>query len=101
MAGIDWISGDIILTFNGNSHPDSERKTGSVVWFDDSKGYGFICPEGEDPADKGKHVYIHYSRIMKKGWRSLVEGQRVEYSVETGPKGIYAVGVKVLQQVEA
>jgi CspA family cold shock protein len=68
----------------------AERITGTVKWFSDQKGFGFLAVEG------GKDVFVHHSAIDAAGFRSLVEGQRVEFSVEQGPKGPSAVNVRVL-----
>ena len=65
----------------------SERIIGTVKWFNAHKGYGFIeQSEGED-------VFVHYSALPSEGYRSLDEGQRVEFSVEHGPKGLQASNV--------
>ncbi len=61
---------------------------GTVKWFDESKGFGFIAPE-----EGGKDVFVHYSAIDGKGFRTLAEGQRVEYEAKTGPKGMQATRV--------
>ena len=61
---------------------------GTVKWFNDAKGFGFISPE-----DGGADVFVHFSAIDAKGFRSLQEGQRVQYEVTTGPKGVQAAGV--------
>ena len=68
----------------------SERVLGTVKWFNGSKGYGFI--ERED----GDDVFVHYSAISGSGFRNLEEGQRVEFSVEQGPKGLQAANVVVV-----
>ena len=65
----------------------SERITGTVKWFNASKGYGFIEREG------GEDVFVHYSALQSEGYRSLNEGQRVEFTVERGPKGLQASNV--------
>jgi CspA family cold shock protein len=65
----------------------SERIVGTVKWFNGSKGYGFISREG------GEDVFVHYSAIQADGYRNLVEGQKVEFSVEKGPKGLQAANV--------
>ena len=63
------------------------RTTGTVKWFNDAKGYGFISRES------GEDVFVHYSSIEGEGYRSLSEGQLVEFAVEQGSKGPQAVGV--------
>ncbi|HHH82854.1 MAG TPA: cold-shock protein [Chloroflexi bacterium] len=68
----------------------SERVLGTVKWFNGSKGYGFI--ERED----GDDVFVHYSAIQADGFRSLNEGDRVEFTIEQGPKGLQAANVVVL-----
>jgi len=59
--------------------------TGTVKWFNESKGYGFIAP-----ADGGADVFVHFSAIEGNGFRTLAEGQSVTYDVEQGPKGLQA-----------
>ncbi|MFQ5436930.1 MAG: cold-shock protein [Anaerolineae bacterium] len=66
----------------------SERKTGTVKWFSDQKGFGFLEQEG------GKDVFVHHSAIVSEGYRSLTEGDRVEFSIEQGPKGPAATDVR-------
>jgi CspA family cold shock protein len=68
----------------------SDRMTGTVKWFNNSKGYGFI--EQED----GPDVFVHYSAITGEGYRSLNEGQQVEFDIEEGPKGPQAANVVML-----
>jgi cold shock protein len=65
----------------------SERITGTVKWFNESKGFGFISREG------GEDVFVHFSAITADGFRTLAEGQKVEFSVEQGAKGPQAVNV--------
>jgi cold shock protein len=62
---------------------------GTVKWFNDSKGYGFITPE-----DGGKDVFVHHEAIQAEGFRSLKEGDRVKYDVTQGPKGPQAANVQ-------
>ncbi|HEY5158095.1 MAG TPA: cold-shock protein [Anaerolineales bacterium] len=69
----------------------SDRITGTVKWFNGSKGYGFISREG------GEDVFVHYSAIQGDGFRNLEEGQKVEFEVEKGPKGPQATNVVVSQ----
>ncbi|HJR74955.1 MAG TPA: cold-shock protein [Luteimonas sp.] len=61
---------------------------GTVKWFNDAKGFGFIAPE-----DGSADVFVHFSAINAQGFRSLQEGQRVGYEVVQGPKGAQAAGV--------
>jgi len=71
----------------------SERFTGTVKWFNDSKGYGFIARDSG-----GSDVFVHYSAIQTDGYRSLAEGQRVEFSIEDGPKGPAAANITTLAE---
>jgi CspA family cold shock protein len=68
----------------------SEREVGTVKWFNDSKGYGFISRENAED------VFVHHTAILGEGYKSLDEGQRVEFSVEQGPKGLQAAAVTKL-----
>ena len=65
----------------------SERVQGTVKWFNANKGYGFISREG------GADVFVHYSALQSEGYRSLNEGQRVEFTIERGSKGLQASNV--------
>jgi CspA family cold shock protein len=65
----------------------ADRITGTVKWFNASKGYGFIAHEG------GKDVFVHFSAIQGEGYRNLNEGEQVEFSIEDSPKGPQAVNV--------
>jgi CspA family cold shock protein len=64
--------------------------TGTVKWFNESKGFGFITP-----ADGSKDVFVHFSAITAEGFRTLAEGQQVTYEVENGPKGPQAAKVTI------
>lgn len=66
-------------------------QTGTVKWFNNDKGYGFITPE-----DGGSDVFVHHSAIEIKGYRTLAEGVRVEFESEKTPKGIAASRVRPL-----
>lgn len=66
----------------------SARKKGTVKWFNDEKGFGFIAPE-----DGTKDVFVHHTAIQADGFRSLKEGQAVEFEVEQGQKGPQAARV--------
>jgi CspA family cold shock protein len=61
---------------------------GTVKWFNDAKGFGFIAQEG------GKDVFVHFSAIEASGFRSLAEGDQVEFEIVEGPKGLQAANVK-------
>jgi CspA family cold shock protein len=64
------------------------RTTGTVKWFNDAKGFGFIAQEG------GKDVFVHHTAIQQDGFRSLREGDRVEFEIVEGPKGLQASNVR-------
>jgi CspA family cold shock protein len=68
--------------------------TGTVKWFNNDKGYGFITPD-----DGGKDVFVHHSAISGEGYKSLAEGAKVEYEVEDGPKGPQARTASVVTSV--
>ena len=68
----------------------SERETGTVKWFNSSKGFGFIERE------QGKDVFVHFNEIRGEGYRTLEEGQRVEFSLAQGEKGPHAQDVTIL-----
>jgi CspA family cold shock protein len=65
--------------------------TGTVKWFNDAKGFGFITQDGG-----GEDVFVHHTAIQSEGFRSLQEGQRVEFEVKKGPKGLQAANVKAV-----
>ena len=66
------------------------KTTGTVKWFNDAKGFGFITTEG------GEDVFVHFSAIQSRGFRSLAEGAQVEFEVTQGPKGKQASNVFVV-----
>jgi CspA family cold shock protein len=63
--------------------------SGTVKWFNDAKGFGFITQDGG-----GDDVFVHHTAIQSEGFRSLQEGQRVEFEVKNGPKGLQAANVR-------
>ena len=65
------------------------RTTGTVKWFDDTKGFGFITPESGS-----KDCFVHHSAIQGSGFKSLSEGDKVEFEVTRGPKGLQAANVR-------
>jgi CspA family cold shock protein len=71
----------------------AERESGVVKWFHNSKGYGFI------ERDSGGDVFVHYSAILGVGYRSLTEGQRVEFEVEDAEKGPQAQNVHIVDSI--
>jgi len=64
--------------------------TGSVKWFNDAKGFGFITPD-----DGGEDLFAHFSAIQSAGFKSLAEGQRVTFDVTNGPKGKQASNIQI------
>ena len=64
--------------------------TGTVKWFNDAKGFGFISQEG------GEDVFVHHTAIQAQGFRTLAEGQKVEFDVTKGPKGLQAANVRAI-----
>jgi len=70
----------------------SDKQTGTVKWFNDGKGFGFITPE-----NGGKDLFAHFSEIRNNGgFRTLAENQRVEFEVKEGPKGLQAANIRAL-----
>jgi len=74
----------------GSVHPagGSCMARGKVKWFNDAKGYGFIEQDG------GEDVFVHFSAIVMDGFKTLVEGQEVEFEIQTGAKGLHAMNVQ-------
>jgi CspA family cold shock protein len=70
----------------------ADRFTGTVKWFNATKGYGFIG------RDDGEDVFVHFSAIQMDGYRRLKEGQKVEFSIEEGPKGLQAASVVAVEE---
>ncbi|HPR06308.1 MAG TPA: cold-shock protein [Denitromonas sp.] len=66
-------------------------QTGTVKWFNDSKGFGFITPDGG-----GDDLFAHFSEIQGNGFRTLAENQRVEFEIRTGPKGLQAAAIRAV-----
>lgn len=69
----------------------SNTVTGTVKWFDESKGFGFLTQN-----DGGKDVFVHFRSIASEGFKTLVEGQNVSFNVEQGQKGLQAANVAVI-----
>jgi CspA family cold shock protein len=86
---------DLIVALSGGIAPFSffsgnqDMATGTVKWFNDSKGFGFITPE-----DGGKDLFAHFSAIQEQGFKTLKEGQRVNFDVASGPKGLQAANIR-------
>jgi len=70
---------------------NSQMATGTVKWFNDAKGFGFITPD-----DKSEDLFAHFSAIESSGFKSLKEGQKVSYEATQGPKGKQASSIKII-----
>ncbi len=66
--------------------------TGTVKWFNNQKGFGFICPEGG-----GEDIFAHFSAIVMEGYKSLKAGQRVAFELNKGPKGFHAMNIRATE----
>ena len=75
-----------------HSRDTKKMSTGTVKWFNDAKGFGFITPDGG-----GKDVFAHFSAIQGSGFKSLKENQRVSFEVTQGPKGAQASNIKPIE----
>lgn len=69
----------------------SDTQTGTVKWFNDAKGFGFITP-----ANGGEDLFAHFKEIQGTGFKTLKEGQRVEFKAQRGPKGMQATQIRAL-----
>ena len=69
----------------------SDKSTGTVKWFNDAKGFGFITP-----SDGGEDLFAHFKEIQSSGFKTLAEGQKVEYIAVRGPKGMQATKIQAL-----
>jgi CspA family cold shock protein len=80
-----------ISAFAALSTPEETMATGTVKWFSDDKGFGFITPD-----DESKDLFVHHTAIVGEGYRSLPEGAKVSYDAEPGDKGPKAANVQVV-----
>jgi len=85
------LSADLTVGRDGTSRREIGMAQGSVKWFNGEKGFGFIAQDGGGP-----DVFVHYSEIQGNGFKSLDEGQRVEFEIGQGQKGPQAQGVRVI-----
>jgi cold shock protein len=69
-----------------------DMATGTVKWFNDAKGFGFITP-----TDGSKDLFVHFSAIQQQGFKTLSEGQQVSFDVTTGPKGLQATNIRSVE----
>src|SRR5205085_678413 len=84
-----WRGRRVIPQNGSGTRENASVATGTVKWFNSAKGFGFISqPDGEPD------VFVHHTAIQMNGWRSLEEGQKVEFDVQQGPKGLQAANVR-------
>jgi CspA family cold shock protein len=83
-------TGGLVMLVATYAERRTAMATGTVKWFNDAKGFGFIAQEG------GEDVFCHHTAIQSDGFRTLAEGQRVEFEVKRGPKGLQAENVRVV-----
>jgi CspA family cold shock protein len=83
-----FVAPGIVAAFRNRN---DEMATGTVKWFNDSKGFGFITP-----AEGGEDLFAHHTAIEMSGFKTLKEGQKVEFEVRKGPKGLQAANIKPL-----
>lgn len=74
---------------------DLSMATGTVKWFNNQKGFGFICPE-----DGGDDIFAHFSAIEMDGYKSLKAGQTVLFEIKQGPKGLHAMNIRAVAEEE-
>jgi CspA family cold shock protein len=86
------VGADVDRYLQDHGGRDKYMTVGTVKWFNAEKGYGFIAPES------GEDVFVHFSAIQSAGYRSLDEGQAVEFDVTSGPKGPQAANVRPLER---
>ena len=69
---------------------------GTVKWFNNQKGYGFICPlEGDHQKDE---IFAHFSSIVMEGYKRLNAGQKVDFDINNGPKGLHAINIRLAEE---
>ena len=86
-----WVDGATLSRQINTQRTGSTLATGTCKWFNSEKGYGFISPDGNGP-----DIFVHFSAVQGDGYRSLEEGQRVEFEVTAGQKGPQAADVRVI-----
>jgi len=79
---------DMSETTESNIQGDGQKQTGTVKWFNDAKGFGFITPDGG-----GEDLFAHFSSIQMNGFKTLKEGQKVSFEIAQGPKGKQALSI--------